>query len=78
VESRPGPNYLQEVVAPLLDPKVGHGHLRFYRGKKRGWFLVRANGDWHVGSKMDGGAVLAGGETCWRASNFGLGPTICR
>jgi len=61
------------VVAAAARSEGGPWSPAVYRGKNVAGFLVRANGDWHVG-RDDGGR--AWWRTCWRAINFGLGPTI--
>lgn len=65
------PNYLQEVVAPLLDPKVGMVTC-VYRGKNVAgfWSGLTAIG---MSVEMTAGVLVA---NLLEGINFGLGPTI--
>lgn len=65
------PNYLQEVVAPLLDPKVGMVTC-VYRGKNAAgfWSGLTAIG---MSVEMTAGVLVA---NLLEGINFGLGPTI--
>jgi ceramide glucosyltransferase len=65
------PNYLQEVVAPLLDPKVGMVTC-VYRGKNAAgfWAGLTAIG---MSIEMTAGVLVA---NVLEGINFGLGPTI--
>ena len=67
------PNYLQEVVAPLLDPKVGMVTC-VYRGKNVAgfWSGLTAIG---MSVEMTAGVLVA---NLLEGINFGLGPTIAR
>jgi ceramide glucosyltransferase len=65
------PNYLQEIVPPLLDPQVGMLTC-VYRGKNVGgfWSAVHAIG---MSVEMTAGVVTA---NLLEGMKFGLGPTI--
>jgi len=65
------PNYLREVVPPMLDPKVGMLTC-IYRGKNVGgfWSAVHAVG---MSVEMTAGVVTA---NLLEGMKFGLGPTI--
>jgi len=65
------PNYLREVVPPMLDPKVGMLTC-VYRGKNVGgfWSAVHAVG---MSVEMSAGVVTA---NLLEGMKFGLGPTI--
>jgi ceramide glucosyltransferase len=65
------PNYLREVVAPLLDPKVGMVTC-VYRGKNAGgfWSGMDAIG---MSVEMTAGVLVA---NLLEGMKFGLGPTI--
>jgi ceramide glucosyltransferase len=66
-----GPNYLRDVVAPLLDPKVGAVTCVF-RGKGAGglWSAVDAIG---MSVEFTAGVLIA---NLLEGMKFGLGPTI--
>jgi ceramide glucosyltransferase len=65
------PNYLQEVVPPLLDPKVGMVTC-LYRGKNAAgfWSLLTSIG---MSVEMSAGVLVA---NLLEGMKFGLGPTI--
>jgi len=66
-----GPNYLRDVVAPLLDPKVG-AVTCIFRGKSAGgiWSALDAIG---MSVEFTAGVLIA---NLLEGMKFGLGPTI--